>query len=141
MYWAKELRFEGNSVNTLNYNIRILGKEGVLVLNAVATMSQLKTIEAEAPAILGFVNFTPGNNYTDYKEGTHQLAGYGLAGLVAAGVGLKVAAKVGFLKMIIGFLIAMKKFLVVLVAGALAAVKRIFFGRKKEVVTDEETTK
>lgn len=30
MYWAKDLLFSGNTEHTLNYNIRILGRRGVL---------------------------------------------------------------------------------------------------------------
>src|SRR5262249_23061071 len=44
LYWAKELAFEDGSEHTLNYNIRVLGRRGVLVLNAVASMHQLPTI-------------------------------------------------------------------------------------------------
>src|SRR6201999_2028482 len=41
LYWAKNLKFTGEDENTLNYNIRMLGRRGVLVLNAVASMHQL----------------------------------------------------------------------------------------------------
>ena len=44
LYWAKELRFDGSPETTLNYNLRILGREGVLVLNAVAEVSQLSEV-------------------------------------------------------------------------------------------------
>jgi uncharacterized membrane-anchored protein len=30
LHWAKELKFEGGSENTLNYNIRILGEKEYL---------------------------------------------------------------------------------------------------------------
>lgn len=40
MYWAKELAFSDSVARTLNYSIRILGRRGVLVLNAVAAMAQ-----------------------------------------------------------------------------------------------------
>lgn len=125
-YWAKELKFgESASTNTLNYNIRVLGRRGVLVLNAVASMSQLKEVEAATPEILGMVNFTPGNMYTDYNPGTDKLATYGLAALVAGGI----AAKSGFFKMVFAALIASKKLIPVAVVGAWALVKRIFSGR------------
>ena len=29
LYWAKELNFEGSSAHTLNYDVRVLGREGV----------------------------------------------------------------------------------------------------------------
>ena len=37
LYWAKELAFADNPDHTLNYNIRVLGRRGVLVLNAYAS--------------------------------------------------------------------------------------------------------
>jgi len=44
LYWAKELQF-GNSPHTLNYDVRILGRRGVLVLNAVSGMDQLDRVK------------------------------------------------------------------------------------------------
>ena len=44
LYWAKELMFGTDMDHTLNYNIRVLGRRGVLVLNAVAEMKQLAVI-------------------------------------------------------------------------------------------------
>src|SRR5262245_6974732 len=83
LYWAKELKFGGSPENTLNYNIRILGRRGVLVLNAVAGMGQLKDVEAATPEILGFVDFQPGHRYADYTPGTDKLAAYGIGALIA----------------------------------------------------------
>src|SRR5688572_25597334 len=34
LYWAKEIHFGEDSVNTLNYDVRVLGRRGVLSLNA-----------------------------------------------------------------------------------------------------------
>ena len=59
MYWAKELKFERAPENTLNYNIRVLGRRGVLVLNAVAGMAQLPDIEAATPSISRKATATP----------------------------------------------------------------------------------
>jgi len=124
MFWAKELRFEGETENTLNYNIRVLGKEGVLVLNAIATMKQLPLVQKETPELLTQVEFGPGNRYDDFKPGVHKLAGYGLAGLVAGGLVVGTAAKFGIFKILITALLALKKFLVVGVVAAAAGVKK-----------------
>ena len=45
LYWAKELRFGSDPVHTLNYNVRVLGRKGVLNLNAVAGMEQLPAVQ------------------------------------------------------------------------------------------------
>ncbi|MGB8168064.1 MAG: DUF2167 domain-containing protein [Chthoniobacteraceae bacterium] len=120
MYWAKELRFGGEGPSTLNYNIRMLGRRGVLVLNAIAGMDQLSTIEQATPQLLSMVNFQDGHRYADFNASTDKVATYGLAALVAGGL----LAKGGFLKVLIAGIIAAKKFVII---GALA----LFGGIKK----------
>src|SRR4029450_9273352 len=92
MYWAKELKFADSEENTLNYNIRILGRYGVLVLNAVAGMRQFNQIETNTPDLVKMVEFNQGNRYADFNSDTDKVAAYGLAALVAGGL----AAKAGF---------------------------------------------
>ncbi|MEF9674338.1 DUF2167 domain-containing protein [Pseudomonas sp. MWU13-2100] len=109
MYWARELKADDAQQTTLNYSIRVLGREGVLELNAVAAMADLQTIKQETPKILAFTNFTDGNRYADYDSKTDKLAPYGLAALVAGGI----AAKAGLFAKIGVMLLALKKFIVV----------------------------
>ncbi len=113
LYWAKEIRFGTQSQNTLNYDIRILGRRGVLVLNAVAVMSQLKQVEDATPTLLSMVDFKDGNRYADFKQGTDKVATYGIAALVAGGL----AVKAGLLKGLWVGILALKKFIII---GALA---------------------
>ncbi|NBF01182.1 DUF2167 domain-containing protein [Pseudomonas sp. Fl5BN2] len=122
MYWARELKAEGAESNTLNYSIRVLGREGVLELNAVASMDDLATIKREIPKVLAFTNFTDGNRYADYNPSTDKLASYGLAALVAGGIASKAGlfAKLGVL------LLAGKKFIVLGVLAIAAFAGRLF---------------
>ncbi len=132
LYWAKELAFEGEASHTLNYNIRMLGREGVLVANAVGAMEDLPSIEAATPEILSMVDFTSGNRYTDYNSKTDHTAEYGIAGLIAGAAGLKVAAKVGIFALLAKKFAVLWKFILI---GALAIgrfYKKIF--RRKEAV-------
>ena len=108
-YWAKDIRFASDAQDTLNYNIRILGRDGVLVLNAVAGMDQLYQIDQAIPDILAFTNFTSGNKYEDFDASTDKVAAYGLAALVA-GVAAK---KLGLLAVIVAFLVKGWKLLLV----------------------------
>ena len=126
MYWAKELKFSENDENTLNYNIRVLGRRGVLVLNAVASMSQFSIIEQHAPEIVSMVDFQEGHRYTDFNGKTDKVAAYGLAALVAGGV----AAKAGFFKMLWVAILALKKFIVIGVVALVGLIKKLF-GRKE----------
>jgi uncharacterized membrane-anchored protein len=86
MYWAKKLQFAGADHQTLNYDVRILGRRGVLVLSAVAQMDRLDEINREAPQILSMVNFVEGNRYGDFDAKSDKVADYGVASLVAGGV-------------------------------------------------------
>jgi uncharacterized membrane-anchored protein len=109
LYWAKEVRFGGVPVNTLNYNFRMLGRSGVLVLNAVAGMPQLPEVERATPTLLSMVEFQPGHRYEDFKQGTDKVATYGIAALVAGGI----AAKVGLFKGLWVAILALKKFIII----------------------------
>jgi len=125
LYWARELKFGGDDQNTLNYDIRALGRRGVLSLNAVAAIGQLQHVERDMQAVLGFVEFNEGQRYTDYHEGMDKLAEYGIAALIAG----KVAVKVGLFKMLLGGLLAFKKFIVFAALAAVAFLRRLL-GRK-----------
>jgi uncharacterized membrane-anchored protein len=125
LYWAKELAFAGESLHTLNYNIRILGRGGVLVLNAVATMAQIGEIRQATPDVLSMVNFTTGHRYADFVPGKDKVAEYGIAALIVGGI----AAKAGLFKILLGVLIAAKKLVIVGIAAAGAFFRKLF--RKK----------
>jgi uncharacterized membrane-anchored protein len=127
LYWAKRIAFEGADHDTLNYNIRVLGRHGVLVLNAVSSADQLDSIKSDMERLLPLVEFNEGHRYADYVPGKDKVAEYGLAALVAGGAAL--ALKGGLLKWVIGGLLAFKKVIVVGAVGAAAAVRRFFTGR------------
>ena len=127
LYWAKELHTEGSQENGLNYNIRVLGREGVLVLNAVAGMDQIAQVKTEMKKVTGFTEFTSGNRYADFNAGTDKVAEYGIAALVAGGV----AAKLGFFGKIFALLLAFKKIILIGVAAVGSWVYKLL-GRKRE---------
>lgn len=102
--WARELRFEGEPVNTLNYDLRKLGRSGVLSINLVTTMPHLREIRDVADDLAQATAFDPGAQYDDFNAGTDETAGYGIAGLVAGGAGLAVAKKVGLVALLLQFL-------------------------------------
>ena len=127
LYWAKEFAVSGQDTHALNYDIRILGRRGVLVLSAVAAIDQLDEINQATPQILSMVNFQQGNRYADFNPKTDKVAAYGLAALVAGGV----LAKAGGLKLLLGLLIAAKKFVVIGLVAISGFFKRLFGGRKR----------
>jgi len=127
LYWAKELAFEDSDSNTLNYDVRVLGREGVLSMNAVAGMAQLAQIRADMRPLIGVAEFNEGYRYADFNEDTDRMAEYGLGALIAGGV----AAKLGLFAKIGAFLMAFKKLLIIGLIGIGGLVAKLF-GRKKE---------
>jgi uncharacterized membrane-anchored protein len=128
LFWAKELKFEGNNENTLNYNFRILGRKGVLVLNAVSGMKQLKDIESKSAPLLASVNFSDGNRYAEYVPGKDRVAEFGIAALIAGGAA--AAAKTGLLKSLWVGILAAKKFIILGLIAAGGFVKKFFFSKE-----------
>jgi uncharacterized membrane-anchored protein len=128
LYWAKTLRTEGDPHDGLNYNIRVLGREGVQVLNAVAGIDQLDKIKTEMQQVTAFANFTTGNRYADFDSKTDKVAEYGIAALVAGGV----AAKLGLFGKLLALIVAFKKLIVIGVLAFGSAIFK-FFKREKKV--------
>lgn len=127
LYWAKELDFEGQAEHSLNYAIRVLGRRGVLELNAVAGLSQLAQIKPEMEKIFPLVEYQPGHRYSDFNPDVDEVAAYGIGALIAG----KAAVKVGVWAAIVKFLIAAKKLVIFLALGLVAFVGRLFGRRGK----------
>lgn len=123
LYWAKELASEHATQHSLNYNIRVLGRQGVLVLNGVAGMSQIGQIRQEMQKVIAFTEFTSGNTYTDFNSSTDKTAAYGIAALVAGGA----AAKMGLFAKLLALLLAFKKFVILGAIALAAGIKKFFF--------------
>ena len=127
LYWAKELQFGTADVHTLNYCIRVLGRRGVLELNAVSAMDRLPTIHDNTDNVLASIEFNQGHRYADYVHGEDKVAEYGLAALIAGAA----AAKVGFFKALLVAILALKKLLIVAVVAVIAFVRKLFMRREK----------
>ncbi len=99
LHWAKELNFGGAPTNTLNYNIRILGRRGYLQLNAISEMYLLNEVKQSIEPVLGSVEFTDGHRYADFNPSMDKVAAYGIGGLIAGKVFVKAGlfAKLGIL--------------------------------------------
>ncbi len=118
LHWAKELNFEGQERNTLNYNVRILGRKGVIVLNAIASMSELPIVKKDLEQVMASISFSQGNRYEDFDSGTDEIAAWTIGGLVAG----KVLAKAGFFALLLKF---WKVIAVVILGGATALWKKL----------------
>jgi uncharacterized membrane-anchored protein len=125
LIWARDIEFDGAKGETLNYDLRTLGRTGVLSLNMIDSMDNLSSVRSAATGLGTTIKFDSGAAYADFNPSTDKLADYGLAGLVAAGAGIVVAKKLGLLAILLVFL---KKGIAVVIALALGA--RAWFKRR-----------
>lgn len=133
LHWAKELRFGNQATNTLNYNVRILGRKGVIVLNAIATKNELALVQKDINKVLNIVTFNPGYQYDDFDASIDEVAAWTIGGLVAG----KILTKVGIFAIV-------AKFGKIIVLGFLGffgvfknKIKSFFSKKRKEEDTDD----
>ncbi len=127
LHWAKEIEIgnpaEGDSTTSeqLSYDVRVLGRKGVLSLNAVGDMDQLADIKTQIPSVLSSVDFSAGNRYADFSPSLDKVAAVGIGGLVAG----KLLAKVGLFAVLLKFW----KIGLIALAGAWGALRRFLGGK------------
>jgi uncharacterized membrane-anchored protein len=97
LHWAKEIKFGETEGTTLNYNVRILGRKGILVLNAVSSMMELPDVQQNIAPVLASFNFDDGNKYADFNPDMDEVAAWTIGGLVAG----KMLAKVGIFALLL----------------------------------------
>ena len=114
--------------------IRILGRRGVLVLNAVSSMKQLPAIRKEARSVLSAVEFQEGHRYRDFLTGKDKAAAYGITGLIVGAA----AAKAGFFKLLWVGLLAFLKFVIIGFAARASALKRLFNRKHEEPASTKQ---
>lgn len=128
LYWARELAVPSTGERVLNYDVRVLGRKGVLSLNAVGDMAQLDAVGESMVTLLGAVELQSGSRYDDFDPDIDELAAYGIGGLIAG----KLAMKAGVLAGLFGFLVAAKKAVVVGLVAIGAAIASWFKRRRGE---------
>ncbi|RYZ21262.1 MAG: DUF2167 domain-containing protein, partial [Sphingobacteriales bacterium] len=122
LHWAKNLQVQGSDENTLNYTIMLLGRNGILHLNAVASINDLSAVQASIPEILKMPEFVSGSTYKDFDPGIDKVAAWTIGGLVAG----KVLAKAGLFVLLLKFWK-----LIALGLVAIGGLVTKFFKRKK----------
>lgn len=128
LHWAKELQFGNETPHTLNYEVRVLGRYGVLNMNAVCTMNELPKVKADIDKILKLAHFTKGNAYADFDPKIDKIAAWTIGGLIAG----KVLAKVGFFAIIAKYAAVFWKFILLGLAAAGGFLRKLFTGKKSK---------
>jgi len=117
--WATRIQ-DAKGVESINHNVRLLGRSGVMSAVLVADPQQYDVVVNDLQARLTDFSFQSGQKYAEYREGD-KLAKIGLSALVVGGAAA-LAAKSGLLK-------HLWKFLVIIGAAILSFFKKLF-GKK-----------
>lgn len=110
----------------LNYNVRLLGRSGVMSVTLVEEPEELAAAKPSVDEVIRAFSFKRGKTYAEWKPGD-KVAEYGLATLVAAGAGA-AAVKLGFFGVIAKLFAKMGKLVVVIVVAIGGAMAKFWKG-------------
>ncbi len=133
LVWATLATSEGRAGQSANYNMRLLGRKGVVSVTLVESADKLDAAKPGAMALVKGFSFKEGSRYAEWKEGD-KLAEYGLTGLVAAGAGV-AAVKLGLFGVVAKFFGKLGKAAIALVVAVGAGISKLFNmfrGKKNE---------
>lgn len=108
----------------VNYNVRVLGREGVMSVTLVDAPDKIAAAKPAVDAVLSDFTFKPGKRYAEWVPGD-KVAQYGLTALVAAGAGA-AAAKLGFFAMLGKLFAKGGKVIVAILAGLVAVLAKVW---------------
>jgi len=122
--WAFLLKSYPSQRLTVNYYTKVLGRSGAISIILVSSPDNMNASIAELKEKLAGLEYNQGEKYTEFKEGD-KVAEYGLAALVLGGAAA-VASKKGFFAVILGFLAAAWKILLIPFVLFLGWIKSLF---------------
>lgn len=124
--WGVRVLSEGKE--SINYTVRLLGREGVMNATLVSDTSRLNYDLPQFKQFLSTFQYNPGSSYSEFKPGDH-VAELGLGALIVGGA-TAVATKKGFWGVLGGLLAASWK----IAAGVFVAIGawlKSLFSKKK----------
>jgi uncharacterized membrane-anchored protein len=107
---------------SVNYNTRVLGREGYISITLITARSDLAQYRPVAQTLLGGFGFDPGKRYEDFNSSTDHVAEFGLAGLL----GVVAAKKLGLIALLGAAFLKFGKLILIAVAGGGALIVRLF---------------
>lgn len=119
--WA--VRAVSGDHTTLNHSVRLLGRGGVMSADLVISPEHYAASLPEFNTVIGTFGYLPGQRYAEWQKGD-KIAAYGLTALI----GGAILAKTGLLQ-------KFGKAIAVGVIALLAALKRLFTGKRKSEAT------
>ena len=134
LVWAVLAESGDQEGQTVNYNIRLLGRTGYMSVVLVTDPETLDTIKPELDGIIENFSYKVDQDYAAFIEGD-KVAEYGLTALVAGGAGA-AAAKAGLFKTLSKF----GKYIFMAVVGVFvllwSRIKSLFGGKKEEIAQE-----
>jgi len=131
--WSTRLKGKESPNESINHSVRLLGRKGVMHVDLVADPADMEVAVPAFDSIIGTYAYLTGNKYAEWQPGD-KVAKYGLTALIAGGAGA-AALQLGLFgkmwKVILGVFLALKKAIVVVIAGIAAFFKRVF-GKKDQ---------
>lgn len=82
LHWAKELRSDNEGRRVLNYHVKLLGRHGIITVNAITGMDQLAQVENDLPDVLGMLAFNDGYRYDQFDPSQDIVSSKSLSGLI-----------------------------------------------------------
>lgn len=127
LVWALAAK-DDSGASVVNYNMRVLGREGYMSVTLVDDPAKLAASRVEAAQLMTGFQYKSGKTYAEFRPGD-KVSEYGLVALVAAGAGAG-AAKLGLFAKLAKLLAkggkAVVAFVVLAAAGLRAAFARLF---------------
>jgi uncharacterized membrane-anchored protein len=120
--WAL-LAKDDSGDQVVNFNVRLLGRRGVMSATLVDDPSRLAATRPHLDRVVASFTYKSGQKYAEFRSGD-KVAQYGLAALVAGGVGA-AAAKTGLLGALAKLVAKGGKAIVLLAVAALAGLKKL----------------
>lgn len=127
LIWAKEMTNGDMTNDVINYDMRVLGRKGMISINAVASPQDLQEVVKRQDSFIKALKFDNGYAYKDFNADEDNVSDWTIGGLIAGTAA--VAAKSGLLAKL-GLLLA--KFWKLIVIGVVAigtGIVKLFKGR------------
>lgn len=125
LIWAKSLKF--GEAETVNYDMRFLGKDGLVSINAVSDLYNVKEIDTKGNDVISCFSFDEGYLYADFDPKRDRISDWTIGGLIAGGI----LAKSGFFAKLGVLLLKFWKLALLAFVGLLGAISKLF-KRKRE---------
>jgi uncharacterized membrane-anchored protein len=126
LVWSALAKEKGSnppmSEQTVNYNTRLLGRDGYFSITMIDVQANLAPDVEVAKNLISATDYNPGKRYSDFNSSTDKVAQYGLLALI----GGVAAKKLGLLAVLGIWLLKIWKLAAIGIAGLATAARKWF---------------